>query len=58
MTTTLPHPVTGTDAGTRGRSAVADLHVEAERLAAMPRSWAPSISELLSSRRPPPVFRR
>ncbi len=39
--------MTGTDAGTRGRSAVADLHVEAERLAAMPRSWAPSISELL-----------
>ncbi|MEU2200826.1 DUF222 domain-containing protein [Isoptericola sp. NPDC019482] len=42
MTTTLPDPVTGTDAGTSE-----GLRAEADRLAAMPRSWAPSISELL-----------
>ncbi len=47
MTTTLPDPATGTDAGTRGGSAVVDLHAEAARLAAMPRSWTPSVSELL-----------
>lgn len=46
MTTTLPDPVTGTDAGTPG-GAGAGLRAEADRLAAMPRSWTPSISELL-----------
>ena len=44
MTTTLPDPVSGTDAGTRMS---VDLRAEADRLAAMPRSWTPSIGELL-----------
>ncbi|MFD6176592.1 MULTISPECIES: HNH endonuclease signature motif containing protein [unclassified Isoptericola] len=49
MTTTLPDSATGTSAGTpAGRaSGPADLNAAAERLAAMPRSWTPSISELL-----------
>jgi len=49
MTTTLPDPATGTSAGTpAGRaSGPVDLNAMADRLAAMPRSWTPSISELL-----------
>ncbi|MFD6175396.1 MULTISPECIES: HNH endonuclease signature motif containing protein [unclassified Isoptericola] len=49
MTTTLPDSATGTSAGTpAGRANVpVSLNAAAERLAAMPRSWTPSISELL-----------
>jgi len=52
MTTTLPEPTAGTDAGARGDAGhvvneLADLRATADRLAAMPRSWAPSITELL-----------
>ncbi|MFC7876700.1 DUF222 domain-containing protein [Isoptericola sp. NPDC057391] len=60
MTTTLPDPATGTDAGTPGEmggdvgdcvgggvGASVGLRAEADRLAAMPRSWTASISALL-----------
>ncbi|MFD6178384.1 MULTISPECIES: HNH endonuclease signature motif containing protein [unclassified Isoptericola] len=55
MTTTLPDSATGTSAGTpAGRaSEPVDLNAAAERLAAMPRSWTPSISELLEEEAPP-----
>ncbi|MEU2200563.1 DUF222 domain-containing protein [Isoptericola sp. NPDC019482] len=46
MTTTLPDPATGTDAGTPGGVSTG-LRAEADRLAALPRSWTPSIDELL-----------
>ncbi|MFI2294404.1 DUF222 domain-containing protein [Isoptericola sp. NPDC019571] len=47
MTTTLPAPATSTLSGVRV-GASAGLRVAADRLAAMPRSWTPSIGELLA----------
>ncbi|MEU2201322.1 DUF222 domain-containing protein [Isoptericola sp. NPDC019482] len=62
MTTTLPDPVNGTDAGAPGyvgdrAGSSVDLRAEADRLAAMPRN--PSIGELLEeeSRRHQPSGR-
>jgi len=51
MSTTLPAPATGAgaDAGAVGGAGTSmDLQAAADRLAAMPRSWAPSSSELLA----------
>ncbi|MEL7974486.1 DUF222 domain-containing protein [Isoptericola sp. F-RaC21] len=49
MTTTHPDPATGADVSAgSGASTSMDLQATADRIAAMPWSWTPSISELLA----------